>query len=136
MNALSNHLGKFFIADRAAYRRLNVIACYSSFDDISRCPPDKLFAAFSAQIGKKLATISRNTASLDPVLDSLIGNTHLPRHVGNRVEFRDGSLECWVLLHGSCQRLLNLKTILAQAPLVSQETFQLPQALPVEILGP
>jgi hypothetical protein len=39
-----------------------------------------------------------------------------------------------VLLHGSHRRLLNLKTILAQAPLVAQETFQLPQGLPVEIL--
>lgn len=130
---LSDHLRELFIVTAADWG-LSIVTSLQALDDVARRPADKFFTAFAGEFGEEYAAISWNAAALDPVLDGLIGDAHLPRHVGNGLEFRDGSLECWVLLHGSCQRLLNLKTILAQAPLVAQETFQLPQGLPVEIL--
>jgi hypothetical protein len=134
--SLSNHLGKLLIATHATDRRLYVIARLGAVNDIAGRPAYKVFSILSGQLGEQNAAISRYTASLDPILNRLVRDAHLPRHVGNGVELRDGSLECRVLLaHGFCQRLLNLKTILAQASLVPQVTFQLPQAFPVETIA-
>lgn len=133
----SNHLGEFLAATRATDRRLHVVARLGAVNDIAGRPADKFFSILSGQFREQNAAISRDTTSLDPILNRLVRDPHLARHVGNGVELRDGSLECRVLLaHGFYQRLLNLKTILAQATLVPQETFQLPQGLPVETMAP
>jgi hypothetical protein len=137
MNALRNHLGEFFAAACAADRWLNVVAGFRAIDDIAGWPADQLFAVLTSQLGEQNASVSRDAAALDPILNRLVRDAHLPRHIGNGVELGDGSLECRVLLaHGLCQGLLNLKPILAQAWLVPQETFQLPQGFPVERMAP
>jgi hypothetical protein len=135
MNALRNHLGELFIAASTTGRGLHIITGFSSIDDIAGRPANQIFATLTSEFGEQNTAISRHPSTPDPVLNRLVRNPHLPSHVGNGVEFRDGSLECGVLLHGLGQRLLSLKPILAQATLVAQVTFQLPQALPVETIG-
>jgi len=125
MKNSSNHLGELFAAACAAHWWLNVVAGFRAIDDIAGRPADQLFAVLASQLGEQNASVGRDAAALDPILNRLVRDAHLPRHIGNGVELGDGSLECRVLL-----------AILAQAWLVPQETFQLPQGFPVEKMAP
>lgn len=117
---------------RATDRRLCIIGCLRTFGYIAGLPANQIFAVFAGQFGEPGAAVSRYATALAPVLDSLVGDFHLPRHLSDGTKLLDGSFKCFV--HGSCLNELVLKPTLAQAPLVAQETFQLPQAFPVVIL--
>lgn len=118
-----NALFVFFRID-AADRRLHVIASLGTVNDIGEIPANQVFTAFARQLRKLRAMLGRDPALLLPLLNRLIGDAHLPRHIGERGKVRNSSVECGV--HMFCV-VEGCAPILVQDCLVTQVLLQLSQ---------
>lgn len=123
---LRHHLGQRGIIKRAPGIALEVIHRLDPIADVVRVPPHQLVSTNLGYVGQKRDSRSRDGAALFPVLNGLVADTHLPRHVGQGIEVSEGSFECWV--HVSCF-VDEFETIVAQEALVAQAEIQLPQGL-------
>lgn len=118
-----NDLFVFFRVD-AANRGLHIIASLGTVNDIGEIPANQVFTAFARQLSKLRAVLGRDPALLLPLLNRLIGDAHLPRHIGERGKVRNSSVECGV--HMFCV-VEGCAPILVQDRLVTQVLIQLSQ---------
>lgn len=120
----------FFRIDFAT-ERLGVIGCSSAINNVLGRPAHQILAALAGQFRQLRASIGRNLPGLLPLLDRLIGHTHLSRHFGKRGEVFNGSFECGVVHISHAVRLF--KASIAQDCLVAQEILGLQQGFLVGI---
>lgn len=107
-----------------ANRRLNVVASLGTVNCIGEIPANQVFTALARQCRELRAMLGRDLALLLPLLNRLIGNAHLPRHIGERRKVRNSSVECGV--HMFCV-VEGCERILVQDRLVTQVLLQLSQ---------
>lgn len=123
--SLQRPLCFFSLATRSAYGRLCVVRSFGAVYNVRGWPAGQLLATDSSKIRKQRNAINRHTTTFLPVLNSLVGDTHLPSHISDGVKLGNSVFEG--LVHFLCA-FDESEFILAQATLVAQVSFQLPQA--------
>lgn len=127
-----NNLFVFFRVD-FANRGLHIVTSLGTVNGIGKIPANQVFAALARQLGELGAMLRRDLALLLPLLNRLVGDAHLPRHIGERRKVRNSSVECGV--HMFCV-VEGCEPILVQDCLVTQVLLQLSQGFLAGIFAP